>query len=227
MKLGSLAVTAITVVCAALPASAQTTTAKAGTELTVRGEPNPFGSILGVLETNQEVTIEGCLADVSWCRISSGEMMGWASAQYLYVEEDANAVAIIDMAGDAAAITVIEQGTEGTTKTDQNVAAATLGTVGALTALVLGGPAGAIVAGGILGTAAGAAVAEPSDETILFVTSNPVETVYLDGEVVVGAIVPSEVTTYEVPQGDLRYLTVNGLPILVDAETGTIVRIVR
>ena len=229
MKLTTLTVISAIAMGAALPAVAQTTTAKAGTELTVRSEPTPFGAIQGVLETNQEVTIDGCLQDVSWCKISSGEMMGWASGQYLYVEEDANAVPLVDMAGNAESITVIEQTAtvESTTNSDQNAAAAATGTVGALTALALGGPVGAVVASGIAGTALGAAAVEPTEESITFVTANPVETVYLDGEVVVGAVVPSEVETFELPQPELRYLNINGLPVLVDAESGTVVRVVR
>ncbi len=229
MKLTKFTVASVMAISAAFPAFAQTetTTAKAGTELTVRAEPTPFGAINGVLEKDQDVTIDGCLADVSWCKISAGDTMGWASGQYLYVEDNANAVPLIDMAGNEEVITVIEQTEETTTKTDQNLAAAATGTIGALTAVALGGPVGAIVASGIAGTAVGAAAVEPSEETITFVTSNPVETVYLDGEVVVGAVIPSEVTTYELPQPEYRYLNVNGLPVLVSADNGAIVRIIR
>lgn len=227
MKLTTLTIASVMALGAALPAVAQTTTAKAGTELNVRDQPSPFGAVLGAIEKDQEVTIDGCLQDISWCKISSGSMNGWASGQYLYVEENANAVPLVDMSGAAETVTVIQQTEEGTSKTDQNVAATATGTVGALTAFALGGPAGAIVAGAIAGTAVGAAAVEPTEDTITYVTANPVETVYLDGEVVVGAVVPSEVTTYEVPQPELRYLNINGLPVLVDAESGTIVRIVR
>ena len=227
MKIASLTLASALALAAALPAAAQTTTAKAGTELNVRATPSSSAEITGVLEVNQEVTIEGCLEAVTWCKISSGDTMGWASGQYLYVEDNANAVPLIDMAGNAEVITVIEATEEGTSGGDQDVAALATGTVGALTAFALGGPVGAIVASGIAGTAVGAAAVEPTPDTITYVTANPVETVYLDGEVVVGAVVPAEVTTYELPQPELRYLSVNGLPVLVDAETGTIVRIVR
>ena len=227
MKFATLTLASAFAMAAALPAVAQTTTAKAGTELSVRAAPSSTAEITGVLETNQEVTIEGCLEAVTWCKIASGETMGWASGQYLYVEENANAVPLIDMAGNPEVITVIEQTEEGVTEADQNGAALATGTVGALTAFALGGPVGAIVASGIAGTAVGAAAVEPTEETITFVTDNPVDTVYLDGEVVVGAVVPTEVTTYEVPQPELRYLTINGLPVLVDAESGTIVRVIR
>ena len=200
MKLSAFGFASALALTAAAPTFAQTTEAMAGTELNVRAEPTPFAAITGVLAVNDTVSIEGCLEDVSWCKITSGDTMGWASGQYLYVDENANAVPLIDMAGDAEKITVITTTEEVTTKGDQNLAAATTGTIGALTAFALGGPVGAIVAGGVAGTAVGAAAVEPSAETIAYVTANPVETVYLDGEVVTGAIIPSEVTTYELPQ---------------------------
>ena len=68
---------------------------------------------------------------------------------------------------------------------------------------------------------------EPTADTLTFVAANPVDTVYLEGEVVVGAVVPAEVASYEVPQPEYRYLTVNNLPVLIDPETGMIVQIIR
>jgi F0F1-type ATP synthase membrane subunit c/vacuolar-type H+-ATPase subunit K len=227
MKMIATGLASALAIAIALPAVAQTTTAQSGTELNVRSEPTPFGEILGVLETNQEVTIDGCLQDVSWCKVSSGGMTGWASGQYLYVEDNANAVPLIDMAGNAEQFTVIEQTVETTTEADQDIAAVSVGTLGALTAFALGGPVGAIVASGVAGTVLGAAAVEPSEETVTFIVNNPVETVYLEGEVVVGALVPTEVPTFEVPQAELRYLTINNVPVVVDAETGTIVRVIR
>lgn len=44
---------------------------------------------------------------------------------------------------------------------------------------------------------------------------------------VVGAGVPTTVQTYELPQKEYRYLNLNGQPVIVDAETNTIVRVIR
>lgn len=68
-------------------------------------------------------------------------------------------------------------------------------TVGALAAVAIGGPIGGILVGGILGSAAGSAAVEPTTDTVTFIESKPVETVDLDGEVVVGAGVPAMVAT--------------------------------
>jgi len=44
---------------------------------------------------------------------------------------------------------------------------------------------------------------------------------------VVGAGVPSTVTTYEVPDTTYSYLSINGQLVILDAETNQIVRVVR
>ena len=51
--------------------------------------------------------------------------------------------------------------------------------------------------------------------------------VYLEGEVVVGATLPETVELREIPDYEYRYVYVNGVPVLVEAETRQIVRIVR
>lgn len=226
MKLSTLTLVSAVALSAAVPAFAQTATARAGTELSVRAEPTPFAPVVGVLEVNQDVTINGCLEDVSWCEIVSGDITGWASGAYLYVEEDANAVALLNRPG-TITLTTVERPDPEQTQTDQNAAAAAGATIGSLIAYSLGGPAAGIVAGGILGTAGAVATVEPSEETITFIQQNPVETVYLDGEVVIGAGVPAEVTTYDVPQSEFQYLAINGVPVLIDSESRVIVDVIR
>ena len=109
----------------------------------------------------------------------------------------------------------------------QTAGAAAGATLGALTAYAVGGPIGGIIAGGIAGGAAGSAAAEPEESTITYVRENPVDTVYLDGEVVVGAGIPTTVTTYEVPETTYRYVNINGATVIVDNETNLIVDVVR
>lgn len=149
------------------------------------------------------------------------------SGEYLYVEEDANAVALINRPGSLSLTTVTVPDADAT-QADQNAAAAVGATVGSLIAFVAGGPVGGIIAGGVLGTAVAVSAVEPSEETLTYVTTNPVETVYLNGEVVVGAGVPADVVFYDIPtQPEFRYLNVNNQTVLVDAETGAIVRVIR
>ena len=116
MKLTTLTIASAVALTAAPPAFAQTTTAKAGTELTVRAAPISSAAITGVLAVNEEVTIEGCLEAVTWCKITSGDTAGWASGQYLYVEQDTNTVPLIDMAGNPEELVIITQTEEVTTQ---------------------------------------------------------------------------------------------------------------
>ena len=87
----------------------------------------------------------------------------------------------------------------------------------------IGGPA-AVAGAAALGAIAGAE--SVPEKTVTYVTSNPVDPVYVEGEVVVGAGIPGEVTLAEIPESDYRYVYLNGNPVLVDNER-TIVRVIR
>ena len=56
---------------------------------------------------------------------------------------------------------------------------------------------------------------------------NPVEPIYLDGEVVVGAGIPESVTLSEVPDSEYYYAYINGVPVLVEREQRRVVHVVR
>lgn len=227
MKLLPFGVASAIALTAAVPAFAQSTEARAGAEIAARVTPSEFAPAVGVLELNQAVIIEGCLEDVTWCQISFDGQTAWASAEYLYVEEDAQRVALMNRPG-SLSLTTVTVPDDDATQTEQNTAAAIGATVGSLIAYAAGGPVGGIIVGGLLGTTVAVASVEPSEETLVFVSENPVETVFLTGEVAVGAGVPAEVVMYDVPsQPELRYLSVNNQLVVIDAETNTIVRVIR
>ncbi|MEC8669450.1 MAG: DUF1236 domain-containing protein, partial [Pseudomonadota bacterium] len=64
------------------------------------------------------------------------------------------------------------------------------------------------------------------EKTVTYITANPVQPVYVEGEVVVGAGIPQEVTLTAIPESDYRYVYLNGNPVVVDGER-TIVRVIR
>ncbi|MBE0413223.1 DUF1236 domain-containing protein [Yoonia sp.] len=227
MKSLTLGLASVIALTAAAPSFAQSTEARAGAEISARVTPSEFAPSVGVLELNQAVMIEGCLEDVSWCQISFDEQTAWASAEYLYVEEDAKPVALINRPGSLSLTTVTVPDVDAT-QAEQNSAAALGATLGSLIAFAAGGPLGGIIAGGVIGSAVAVSTVEPSEETLVFVTANPVDTIYLNGEVAIGAGVPAEVVMFDVPaQPEFRYLNVNNQTVLVDAATGTIVRVIR
>jgi uncharacterized protein YcfJ len=103
------------------------------------------------------------------------------------------------------------------------------GLTGAIAGAVAGGPVGAAVGGaaGIVGGAATGSLIDPPNEVRDYVTTNELDPVYLDGEVVVGAGLPETVELHEVPDYEYRYVYVNGQPVLVDATSRRVVYIVR
>ncbi|WDR02026.1 DUF1236 domain-containing protein [Devosia algicola] len=89
-----------------------------------------------------------------------------------------------------------------TTDANATVGAAAGGSGGAALGFVLGGPIGAVVggfAGATLGAEAGVAAT-----TVEYAGSHPVDPIYIDGGVDVGATLPADVNIYPV-EGDDKY----------------------
>ena len=223
MKLAKLGLVSALALSVSLPMAAHATDASAITDLNVRSGPGPQYEVVGVIPAGEAAALDGCLEGVSWCKVTHAGHSGWAYAPYLSVNVEEQAYVVPERPATVEISTVTYEDTEKTAENQRDGAAvgATMG------AHAVGGPVGGVIAGGILGGAAGSASVEPSTETVTYIESNPVETVYLDGEVAVGAGVPTEVTTYELPQPEYRYLSVNGQTVLVDAETNVIVRVIR
>lgn len=223
VKLGMVSAIALS---AAAPVYAQSAEAYAATDLNIRSGPGPQYDVVGVIPGGKAAMVEGCLGEAAWCEVTYDGVAGWSSADYLAVEVEQEAVALTQRPATVEIGTVTYEDAEGTAE-NETAGAAAGATLGALTAAAVGGPIGGIVAGGILGGAAGSAAAEPEEKTITYVRENPVETVYLDGEVVVGAGIPTAVDTYEIPESDFRYVNINGATVIVDNETNLIVDVVR
>ena len=115
---------------------------------------------------------------------------------------------------------------------------AAAGAVGGATAgAVVGGPVGAAV-GGAIGAVIGVTVAPPPSQIVTYVTAQPAPpAVTLQGNLVVGATLPSTVTltpvpttVYAAPAGATAvvysYAYVNGHRVIVDNNTRAIIQIV-
>lgn len=198
-------------------AASADTEATAWTDLNVRSGPGPLYSIVGMIPANGAVSVQGCLADASWCTVTHEGVSGWAAGNYMTANVENEPVALVG--GDKRVVLK--------TVTYDNTDATTAGGVatGAIAGAMIAGPPGAIV-GGILGGGAGAAVA-PDPTVITYVQSNPIEQVYLDGEVVVGAGIPETVILTPVPDSEYSYAYVNGVPVLVETTKRTVTYIVR
>lgn len=199
-------------------AQAQATQATVFTDLNLRAGPGPQYQVVGLIPADSAVDVQGCLEAANWCRVTYAGTDGWASGDYLAT-----------MVGDAPApIYANRQQLSVATVTYEDTTAQSatgLGTIGALAGAALGGPIGA-VAGAALGAGAGAA-ADPGPEVTSYVTTNRLEPVYLDGEVVVGAGIPANVPLTPVPDSKFVYASINGQTVVVDPATRIIKYILR
>jgi uncharacterized protein YraI len=196
------------------------TQATAWSDLNLRAGPGPTYKIRGVIPANETVVVDGCLEGASWCNVTYAGMQGWASGTYLTANVD-NAPMALTLAGPRVVLNTV------TYSENPEDAALAGGATGALAGALIAGPVGAVI-GGILGATAGvSAVTVPDPQYVTYVRSNPVETVYLDGEIVVGAGIPEPVMLYPVPGSTYSYIYVNGLPVLVETPTRRVVYIMR
>jgi uncharacterized protein YraI len=195
------------------------TTAMATTDLNIRSGPGPMFEVVDVIASSDDVMVEGCLEDANWCQVEYNGTEGWAYGAYLTakVETAEEPIVVVEARDQLEVQTVTYQETTG--------AAAASTTTGAVLGALIGGPAGA-AAGAAIGAGLGIAV-EPEPRTITYVTENPVDPIYLDGEVVVGARFPEGIEFNSIPDAEFDYVYVNGVPVLVDPQERRIVHIIR
>ncbi|WBU60813.1 DUF1236 domain-containing protein [Paracoccus albus] len=218
-----LGMTAVASMALAGSAFAQTM-ATAGTDLNMRAGPGVQHEVTGVIAGGDEVTVNGCIESANWCEVVYNDMTGWAYGDYIAAKVGEEFLPIYPNREEVN-VTVIEAPEIDEAEQGQNAAVG--GATGAAMGALIAGPLGAIV-GATAGTAAGATATEPTQEVTTYIEANPQEPVILDGEVVVGAGVPEEVTLYEVPDApEYRYVTINGQQVLVNPENRQIIYIYR
>ncbi|HET7718250.1 MAG TPA: DUF1236 domain-containing protein [Bauldia sp.] len=167
--------------------------------LNLRTGPGTQYPVVGVMEYNVRSDITGCLADWTWCSITVAGLSGWASAEYLVIDQGGQ---VMQITGPDSGIPVVEA--EGIAEV---VAAPHVG--------VVVGANGHVVA----------IVPEPA--VLEFIAATPVNPFAVQGEIVVGAVLPAAVTLYQVPGSVYGYTIVNHNKVLVDVNTRAIVYIHR
>jgi len=207
-------------------------------DLPLRSGPGPMHSIIGTIERQAPVEVEGCIENGNWCQVSYNGKRGWAHAGNIGAQTQGRTVVISEarstmqvpvvryteqVASTAPSASSTTSTTTSTTKGSTGAAAGGAG--GVVAGALLGGPIGAVV-GGLAGLAGGAVV-DPPGEVKTYVTSNRVDPVYLDGEVAVGSTLPSTVRVYEVPRYEYRYASVNGQTVLVEKDSNKVVYVYR
>jgi uncharacterized protein YraI len=201
------------------------TSVTATTDLNVRAGPGPQYPVIGVLAAGQATTLKGCLEGSKWCSVAEAGGDGWVFSDYLSSDFGGKQVILTDRPKDAEVAVIAPPADEG----GGGAGAVVGGATGAIAGAIIGGPAGAAV-GGVAGAVAGGAtgqVVDPPEKVRSYVTSNRLDPVYLDGEVVVGAGLPDTVQLAEIPDYEYRYVYVNGQPVLVDQNSRRIVYVMR
>jgi uncharacterized protein YraI len=169
--------------------------------LNLRSGPGTQYPVIGVMETNVRSEITGCLADYSWCSVNVAGLSGWASAEYLVVDQG-GAIMQVDVQGAATGIPVVEAA-----GVAEVVAPAAVG--------VVVGPNG------------GVAAIVPEPAVLEYIAATPVNPFAVQGEIVVGSVLPAAVQLYEVPNSAYAYTIVNGNRVLVDVTSRAVVYIAR
>ncbi|MGH6734782.1 MAG: DUF1236 domain-containing protein [Methyloceanibacter sp.] len=188
----------------ASPASAVTAYSPTG-HLNVRSGPGFQYQVVGQVQASVPAQITGCLSDYSWCAVAlPGGVTGWASAPYL-VTKATVPPKNLKVAGAQLGIPVI---------VPANTGAPVVATppVGAMVAV----PQTVVVQPII-----------PAPAAITYVTQQRVAPVIVNGEVMVGAVLPTAVPLYDVPTSRYDFAYVNGQRVLVEPTRRRIIYVVR
>lgn len=176
--------------------------ATAVTDLNLRAGPSPAQPVIDVIPNAGAVSIQGCIEASSWCEVNYNGTQGWAYGDYLAASTDAGSVRVIE------------------NRSAMNLPTATYEY----------SEADSVAAGGAIGTVVDdtyVTPVTPADNTVVYVRDNPMEPIYLDGEVVTGAQLPAAVGLQPVPDTEYRYAYVNGVPVLVEPAERRVVYVVR
>lgn len=191
---------------ATVAAAAAESSATATTDLNVRLGPGSQYPVVGVINRGESTVVKGCIQQSKWCAVDEGSSTGYVYSDYLTADIGGTQVIITDHAADAN-IVYIDPPAEGSIEMMDGATAS--------------------VGDELLGPVEEIDAIDPPDTVRTYVSSNRVDPVYLDGEVVVGAGLPERVTLNEIPDYDYEYVYVNGQPVLVEPSSRRIVYVYR
>jgi uncharacterized protein YraI len=202
----------------------------ATTDLNVRSGPGPEYPVIGAIAVDDQAMLHGCIEGSRWCEVSYGDLSGWAYSDYLIADNSGVEVIVTERPAEMEVpVAVYEGPAEPAPVEGGTVGGVAGGVTGAIAGAIIGGPVGAAV-GGVAGAAGGGvtgSIIDPNPAVRTYVEENPLQPVYLEGEVVVGATLPETVEVREIPDYEYRYVYVNGQPVLVEPGTNRVVYIVR
>jgi len=165
--------------------------------LNVRSGPGPQYPVVGAIPANGKATIIGCIQDSMWCQVNVGGKQAWAYSKYLTATLSGRSLAVSEGLKQFPAVTYEAP------------------------AVTVGAAPPPVVSGTIVDrplTAAPLALTPPPTVRE-YVVGHPVQPVYLNGEVVIGAGLPPQIALAPVPGYQYQYAYVNGVRVLVEPRT--------
>ncbi|MDK4720827.1 DUF1236 domain-containing protein [Rhizobium sp. CNPSo 3968] len=184
--------------------------ATTATDIEVRSGPGAEFPTVGVATRGSEATLDGCIEGSRWCRVDVNGMRGWVYAQYLSVEQNGASVVVQDHRDDLGIPTITYEQTD----------SVTTGSVQAAQPSPDDQLLGPVEKGNVVAIT-------PPEEIRSYIDDNPVDTVQLNGDLVVGATVPQSVEVHRIPDYRYSYVEVNNQPVLVDPGTRRVVYVYR
>ncbi|HWM30964.1 MAG TPA: DUF1236 domain-containing protein [Methyloceanibacter sp.] len=174
--------------------------------LNVRSGPGFQFPVVNQIGQGVNAQVTGCVSDYSWCSVALPDgTTGWASAPYL-VTQATTPPKNLQVAGAALNIPVVVP-----TNTGSNVVATP--------------PVGAMVA--VPPTVGFVMPIAPPPEVITYVTRQTVAPVIVNGEVMVGAVLPMAAPAYDIPASPYDYSYINGQRVLIEPTARKIVYVFR
>lgn len=226
MRITSMISVAALAAAGALSGSASAATlATATTSVNIRSGPGPQYAIVGVIGTRDRAAMLGCIQDSLWCRVSYRGKTGWTYSKYLTTRVAGRPLVIAQNPA-SANVPII---------TYQQAPVATYQPPATTTAVETVGSAVAPETTGTLIESPEPTATETTTQYVVnpppavrtYVIRHPAETVYLNGDVAVGAGLPQNVTLQPVPDTEYDYAYVNQTPVLVQPRTRRIVYVYR
>ncbi|TGQ74674.1 MAG: DUF1236 domain-containing protein [Mesorhizobium sp.] len=178
------------------------TPVSAVTDLNVRAGPGPQYPVIGVLAAGQSATLNGCIENSKWCTIAEAGGQGWVYSDYVTADFGGSRVVLTQRPHGSRVAVVPPPDDIGDYPENYT---------------------GSIISGEPVEDA----IPRPPAEVRTYVDTHRLDPVYLDGEVVTGAVLPESVELREIPDYNYRYVYVNGQPALIDPQTRRIMYVVR
>ncbi|MET0446129.1 MAG: DUF1236 domain-containing protein [Pseudorhodoplanes sp.] len=229
-RLFSLALASSAVIFATSGGAQAQSIGTATTSLNIRSGPGPDQPVIGQMRSRQRAAILGCVEGSLWCQVQFRGLQGWAYSRYMMLNAGGRQIVVTEPA-DMQGVPIMNYQAPAyaspgfaTPRAAYRGAPRVVETMGAAPVMAsdeaLVAPSSNMVIGAPF-------AASPSPFVGTYVTTNPGESVWLQGDVVVGAGLPQSVTLNRVPDYRYQYVYVNETPVLVDPATRRIVYVFR